>query len=139
MIAGSLSFLAAILHLGVIFGGASWYRFFGAGEAMATLAEKGSIKSTLITLGITTVLIIWGGYAWSGAGFLPKLPFLKWILIAITTIYLIRGFFGLLAPFITKHPSVTQNSTTFWIWSSIICLIIGMFHILGLSERWLNL
>jgi len=140
IIAGSLSFLTAILHIAVIFGGSRWYRFFGAGEDMALLAEKGSIKPTLITLSITLsitlILLIWGAYAWSGAGLLPKLPFLKLTLVVITTIYLVRGIFGLVAPFICKHPKITQNSTAFWIWSSIICLIIGAFHILGITTIW---
>jgi hypothetical protein len=136
ILAGSLSFVAAILHIGVILGGSSWYRFFGAGEEMAILAEQGSIKPTLITLGIAFILSIWGAYAWSGAGLLPKLPFLKLALIVITTIYLVRGIFGLIAPFVTNHPIITQNSTSFWVWSSLICLIISLFHIIGLTEKW---
>ncbi|WP_353615513.1 hypothetical protein [Colwellia sp. PAMC 21821] len=39
VIAGFLSALAAAIHLGCIFFGASWYRFFGAGEHMAIMAE----------------------------------------------------------------------------------------------------
>ena len=38
---GVLSALAALLHIGVIAGGPDWYRFFGAGEGMAILAETG--------------------------------------------------------------------------------------------------
>ena len=52
IIAGSLSAIAAILHLGCIYFGAPWYRFFGAGEQMAILAEQGSVQPTLITSGI---------------------------------------------------------------------------------------
>jgi hypothetical protein len=36
-----LSAAAALLHIAVIVGGAEWYRFFGAGEGMARLAERG--------------------------------------------------------------------------------------------------
>ncbi len=32
IVAGSLSFLAAALHVGVVIGGPGWYRFFGAGK-----------------------------------------------------------------------------------------------------------
>ncbi len=38
IIGGYLSFVAALLHISCIFGGPEWYRFFGAGERMATLA-----------------------------------------------------------------------------------------------------
>ena len=136
IIAGSFSFLAAALHIGVVIGGPNWYRFFGAGESMAMMAEKGSLKPTVITLGIATILIIWGAYAWSGAGFLPSMPFIKLALSAITAIYLIRGLGGLIAPFVTNHPQIKQNSIAFWVWSSAICLVIGVFHLMGIIAIW---
>jgi putative oxidoreductase len=139
IVAGSFSFLAAALHIGVILGGPNWYRFFGAGEAMARMAEQGSIKPTLITLGITAVLIVWGAYAWSGAGVLPRMPLLKLALSAITGIYLLRGVGGLVAPFVTNHQQITQNSTAFWLWSSALCLIIGLFHLVGVIAVWRSL
>jgi putative oxidoreductase len=138
-IAGSLSMLAAALHIGVVIGGPNWYRFFGAGEAMALMADNGSLKPTVITLGIAIVLFVWGTYAWSGAGFLPNMPLLKLALSAITTIYLIRGIGGLVAPFVTNHPQIKQNSTAFWVWSSSICLVIGLFHLMGLIAIWKTL
>jgi len=136
IIAGTFSILAAILHVGVVIGGPSWYRFFGAGESMAQLAEKGSLKPAFITLMIATVLILWGFYAWSAAGLLPKMPLLKLALSTITCIYLVRGIAGIIAPFVTKHPQVTQNSIAFWIWSSVICLLIGLFHLMGIVAIW---
>ncbi len=136
IIAGSFSLLAAVLHLGVVMGGPSWYRFFGAGESMVLMAENGSMKPIVITLGIAAVLIVWGAYAWSGAGFLPRLPFLKLALLVITAIYLIRGFGGLVAPFVTNHPQIRQNSIAFWVWSSAICLVIGVFHLVGIIAIW---
>lgn len=41
--AGYLSFFAALLHVSCIFGGPSWYRFFGAGEHMAQMAANGDL------------------------------------------------------------------------------------------------
>jgi hypothetical protein len=32
---GALSLVAALLHIAIIVGGPAWYRFFGAGEALA--------------------------------------------------------------------------------------------------------
>jgi putative oxidoreductase len=136
VIAGALSFLAAALHICVIVGGASWYRFFGAGETMALLAERGSVKPAFITLAISLILFVWGLYAWSGAGLLPKMPFLKLGLVTITTIYLVRGLGGLIAPFASDHPQIKQNSVNFWVWSSIVCLVIGMVHLSGVVSKW---
>jgi len=113
-LAGILSFIAALLHLAVIIGGPAWYRFFGAGEAIATMAEQGSLRPTIITICISTVLTVWGAYAWSAAGIFPKFPLLKVMVILITSVYLLRGLLGLFAP-LSSHPEITQNSTSFWI------------------------
>lgn len=139
IISGIFSFAAAILHIGVILGGPTWYRFFGAGENMALMAEEGSLKPAIITLGIATILVIWAAYAWSAAGLLPGMPFIKLALSVITAIYLIRGIGGFVAPFATDHPHVKQNSTAFWFWSSAICLVIGMFHLIGVAAIWSHL
>lgn len=94
IIAGALSAVVAILHIGCIYFGAPWYRFFGAGEQMALLAERGSIQPTLITSGIVLVLSIWSIYAFSAAGVIIRLPLLRLALILITFIYLLRGVAG---------------------------------------------
>ena len=139
IIAGTFSLLAAVLHFGVIIGGPSWYRFFGAGESLALLAEKGSAKPTVITLCIAAVLIVWCVYAWSAAGIMPGLPLVKPALLSITGIYLVRGVAGFAAPFVLDHPQVKQNSTAFWLWSSAICLVIGVVHLIGVIAVWPSL
>lgn len=139
IVAGSFSLLAAGLHVGIVLVGPSWFRLFGAGESMALMAENGSLKPTLITLGIAVVLLIWAAYAWSGAGLLPSMPFTKLALSAITAIYLVRGLGGLVAPFVTDHYQIQQNSLAFWLWSSAICLVIALFHLLGLMAVWQTL
>ena len=77
VIAGSFSLLAAFLHIGIVIGGPGWYRFFGAGDSMALMAAKGSVRPVFITLSIAAILFLWAFYAWSGAGFLPRMPFIK--------------------------------------------------------------
>ena len=131
IIGGTLSAIAAVLHLGCIYFGASWYRFFGAGEPMAQFAEQGSVRPTLITLGITSVLAIWSLYAFSAAGIIGRFPFIKTALIIITSIYLLRGVAGFL---LINHPM--GRSADFWIWSSLICLTIGLLHLLGIKQQW---
>ncbi len=53
-----------------------------------------------------------------------------------TAIYLLRGIAGLVGPFLTSDPVVHQNSITFWLVSSIICCIYGMFYLLGTVKLW---
>lgn len=138
-LAGMLSFLASAIHVGIIFGGPRWYRFFGAGEHMAQLAEARSSKPALITASIATLLCVWGLYAWSGAGIIPGLPFTKYILVSITSVYLLRGVIGCVAPFLSTHPAITANSKTFWLLSSVVCLFIGVVHFYGVAVNWSTL
>ncbi|MEO3736155.1 hypothetical protein [Shewanella baltica] len=134
IIAGALSAVVAILHIGCIYFGAPWYRFFGAGEQMALLAERGSIQPTLITSGIVLVLSIWSIYAFSAAGVIIRLPLLRLALILITFIYLLRGVAGF---FLVSSPM--GRSPEFWMWSSLICLSFGIIHFIGLKQQWSNL
>jgi len=73
-VAALLSFLVAALHVGIIAAGASAYRYFGAGESMARLAEQGSALPAVVTAGATALFVLAGrgrpsacGRRWSGA------------------------------------------------------------------------
>ena len=134
VVAGCLSAVAALMHIGCIAFGAPWYRFFGAGEQMAVMAEQGMIKPTIITSFIVVVLSIWSLYAFSAAGVIGRLPFIRFALTVITTIYLVRGIAGI---YFVSNP--IGRSPEFWIWSSVICLSIGLLHMIGLKQQWTSL
>ena len=55
---GTMSALAALLHLGCIVFGAPWYRFLGAGERMAQMDLAGHWYPTVATLVITAILLV---------------------------------------------------------------------------------
>ncbi len=131
---GILSALASLLHIVVIAGGPAWYRFFGAGEAMATMAEQGSMTPTLLTLGIAAMLAIWAAYAFSGAGLLPRLPLLRTGLVVISAIYLFRGL--VLVPALALNFS---GVTPFVLWSSLIVLVYGLAYAIGTWLAWSSL
>ncbi|UTH74525.1 hypothetical protein [Chromobacterium sp. IIBBL 290-4] len=133
-IAGGLSLLASLLHIGIIFGGPAWYRFFGAPPEYAEAAGRGEWWPALVTLGIAAILAIWALYAFSAAGCLRRLPLLKPALLTITAIYLLRGL--VVVPIWLMRP---EAMSAFVIWSSLICLGYGLFHALGLSQRWRQL
>ena len=134
IIGGLLSVAASLLHIGCIIGGPDWYRFFGAGEGMATLAEQGSIIPTLLTLGIAAILAIWAAYAFSGAGLLPRLPLLRIGLVTISTIYLLRGL--ALIPALVINGA---NVMPFILWSSLIVLVYGIAYAVGTWTAWSSL
>lgn len=131
LIGAALSAVASILHIGCILFGPTWYRFFGAGEKMVILSEKGSLQPTLITSVIVIVLAVWSFYALSGSGFIGQLPLLRMGLCIITGIYLIRGVLGF---FLMANP--LGRSSEFWLWSSVICFVIGIIHLIGLNQVW---
>lgn len=136
LLGAGLSAIAALLHVAIIFGGGNWYRFFGAGEAMARMAEAGRLYPAMVTSGIALLLLLWSAYALAGAGWteVSGLPWIKAALTVITGIYLVRGLaplpLWLLAP---------AQLTPFLIWSSIICAGFGLVHLLGLSQVWSRL
>ncbi|MEE9309443.1 MAG: hypothetical protein V3U64_00335 [Cocleimonas sp.] len=132
MTGGVLSIIASLLHIGIIIGGASWYRFFGAGEKMATMAEKGSWYPTVVTFIIAAVLFIWGFYAFSGSGLLAiKFPLLKMALIAISAVYLLRGL-----AFIPALLIMPDKIDAFIVWSSLISLVFGLCYAIGTYQVW---
>jgi hypothetical protein len=134
VIGGVLSVAASLLHVACIIGGPDWYRFFGAGEEMATMAARGSIVPTLLTLGIAAALAIWAAYAFSGAGLLPRLPLLRTGLVVISAIYLLRG--------LALIPALVINGSDvmpFVLWSSLIVLIYGVAYAVGTWMAWSSL
>lgn len=139
LIGGWLSFIAALLHIACIVGGPDWYLFFGAGQKMAQLAAQGDPYPIIITLAVASILIGWGLYALSGAGIIVKLPLLKTCLVLITVVYLVRGVAGLIVPFLTSNSDIHQNSMTFWVVSSIVCCIYGLFYLAGTAKLWRQL
>lgn len=129
---------ASLLHVAIIIGGPAWYRFFGAGEGMARLAESGSTYPTFLTAIIATIFAIWALYAFSGAKIVKRLPLLKTILIGITMIYLIRGLFGIPIVIYSDHPYLNEleRKMTFMIVSSIVSLGCGLFYLIGTIKIW---
>lgn len=126
-----LSAIAAALHVGIVLKGAPWYRLFGAGEAFVTAAEQRKPWPHVATLVIAFVLFVWSAYALSGAGLLRPLPYLQLALLAITAVYLLRG--AALFPLLVFS---REKATPFIIWSSVVCLLYGAVHAVGLAQVW---
>ncbi len=133
-LAALLSFIAALLHIAIVFKGAAWYRFFGAGEQMARASEKGRWYPGIVTTGIAAVLMFWAAYALSAGGFITALPLLKPALVVITSVYLLRG--------VAVFPALVfarEQVTSFVWWSSLVCLFYGLVHLAGLLLVWSEL
>lgn len=127
----ALSAIAALLHLCVIVGGPAWYRFFGAGERMASAAAAGHVYPAIVTVLIAGVLLTWAAYALAGAGAIGPLPLQSLVLPAITAVYLLRGLVAA-ALFVFDRPRLSA----FWVWSSLVCLVYGVVHLVGVVQVW---
>lgn len=130
-VGGCSSLIASALHIGCVFGGPDWYRFFGAGEQMAQMAARGEIKPAIITFFIASILAIWGAYGFAGSGIIKHLPFMRFCLVGISMVYLIRGFM----PFLIMPMFPHLSNTFLWV-SSTICAIIGLCYAIGTWQVW---
>lgn len=136
MLGAIVSFLIALLHIVIIFIGAPAYRYFGAGEEMAALSEKGSFIPMVVTSAIALVFFFFGLYAWSATGRIKRLPFRKVLLIIIAGIYLLRGsgfFIEVLG--ITYGYDVPVRHAVF----SLVALLTGLTYLFGLIKGWKSL
>jgi hypothetical protein len=131
IIAALLSAIASLLHVGIVLGGPPWYRFFGAGERLASACAAGRVYPTVITLIIATILGTWAVYALAGAGVIAPLPLLKVALAAITAVYLLRGL--AIVPLLLF---ARAKATPFLIWSSLVCIGYGAVHLVGMTQVW---
>ena len=132
LIAGAvLSAIAALLHICVIFGGPAWYRFFGAGGRMAASAGAGHLDPLGVTLVIGGMLGVWAAYALAGAGVLQPLPLQALVLPAITAVYLLRGLVAVAMWLFDR-----RRLNAFWVWSSLVCFVYGVVHLVGLVQVW---
>ncbi len=127
--AGLASMVIAILHFVIIFYGAPGYRYFGAGEKMASMAENGSFFPGFVTLGITIVFTVFGLYAFSGAEVLSPLPFLRTALFGIGTIYTLRGLFVLyeILVMLVFRSRIKIKNIVF----SLVSLSLGILYLVG--------
>lgn len=125
-LAAGLNFAAALLHVGVTLGGPSWYRFFGAGEQMAQMAEQKKLLPALLTFFIAGILATWGLYCLALDNRFPALPWTNTIMLLITAAYLLRALYPLLL-----SPWIAIFRERFMVWSSLICAGFGAVHLLG--------
>ena len=141
MAGGLLSAAVCVLHIAIIFGGAAWYRFFGAGERMARAVESGSFEPAVETIVLAAIFAVWAVYAFSGAGVLRSLPWRTPILATIAAIYLLRG--ALLVPTLfgitpLRALSTIKPNDAFTVWSSLGAAAIGIVYAVGTWQLHAN-
>lgn len=129
LLCAALNICVAVLHIIVILVGERAYRYFGAGEWMATQAAAGSWVPMLITSVITGAFFVFAAYNFAGAGYIT-LPLTMWALAAITLVYSLRGAVVLAIPF------MQTPVTSFELWSSFVSLGIGILHAVAFYKTY---
>ncbi len=123
---------AAALHLAALPLGAPMYRLMGAGERLAVAVERGEVIPHVLTLGIAGIILVMAAYAFAGAGLIPRLPLLRFGLVATASILMLRGLV-LFMPSILRRPDLSSG---FIFWSSLIVLAIGLLYVIGIWRSW---
>lgn len=128
VLAGIASLALMFLHVEIIYLGAPAYRYFGAGENMAALAEAGSLWPPLVTAGVALLLAGFAAYAFSGAGMIRPLPHLRIGLWTIGGLLSLRGLavFPQLAMWAWGEPEPARE-----LLFSSASLALGFFYIAG--------
>ncbi len=129
--AAVMSLAASLAHVSAIIGGGDWYRFFGAGEQMARLAEAGSPRPAIMTGIIAAILAGWALYALSGAGAIRRLPLLRTALSAIALVLMARVIMGF---FRSAFPP--EVGMAFIVVSSLIVAVMAAAFAIGTVKAW---
>lgn len=136
-IAAFFGFVIVAVHVVIVFIGAPAYRFFGASERIARLAETGSLFPPLITLFFTAVLIVFTLYTLSAAEMIARLPCLKIVLPGITLVYLLRPLPTLLPILHPGHGDLPHGAGAEGF--ALFFLLIGLCNLAGTIRSWKRL
>jgi hypothetical protein len=134
-IAALLSFTVALFQFVITFS-PEWSRYFGAPEEIL------SNIFLLYTAGFIAAIIfvLFGLYAWSGAGNMRPLPALRWGLVVISLIYILRGLLAI--PVYLQEKGCIRFSDTIGpvdFESSLVSLAIGVVYLSGVIRNWQSL
>lgn len=135
LLTGATVLAGAVLHVAILFGGPDWYAFFGAPQGLVAMARNGNIRAPISCLVIAAFLTLLAVYAFSAAGSIRRLPFLRPGLAAIAAVLLLRGI--LFVPLILWSPDSLsgicecRRVDTFVVLTSALCLALGVGYALG--------
>jgi hypothetical protein len=132
---GVVAAAGALLHIAILFGGPDWYAFFGAPQGLVDMARAGNVRAPISCLVIAAFLSLLAAYAFSGAGVIRRLPFLRLVLSSIAGVLILRGI--LFVPLILWRPGTLsgicecRSVDAFIIVTSVLCLAMGIGYAFG--------
>ena len=115
-----------VIHIGAVFGGASWYSFFGAPPSIVASARAGTWLAPVSALVIAGLMAICAVYACSALGFVRRLPLQRVALATIAAVCLLRGL--ILPPLALTHPELRNP---FEIVAALVWFVAGIGFAVG--------
>jgi hypothetical protein len=114
--AAAISFLGVFMHIAAIFGGPSWFQFFGAPPVIVESARAGTLLAPVGSSIIALLMGLCGVAATSALGVLRRLPMLRLRLALIAGVCLLRAVS--VAPIAFLRPDLMSvfevAATTLW-------------------------
>jgi hypothetical protein len=89
--AAAISFVGAIIHIAAIFGGPSWFQFFGAPPVIVESSRTGTLLAPVGSSLIALLMGLCGIAALSALGVLLRLPMLRLVLASIAVVCSLRA------------------------------------------------
>jgi hypothetical protein len=125
----------AALHVAIILVGGPAYRYFGAGERLARLADRGSSEPTFITTVLVVMFASWAAYAFAGAGLIAPLPRLRTVLLLIGLIYTARGLVAFPQAYFWLSAGSAGVPFRHLVFSAA-SLVVGITYLVGTYQAW---
>ena len=116
----------AVAHLSCIFLGSECYAAQMAPPQIIESAKNGTYLAPIGTVFASTLFVVLGLYALSGAGIIRKLPLLKYAIYSVATLCIIRGVLPL--QLWLRHPDKV-NDIIFY--TGIVWLVTGLLFLFG--------
>lgn len=134
-LAAAASGLVALLHLCIALVGSRGYRYFGA-PGLAKAAEQGSLLPAIATLLLAILFAVGATYALSGAGCVPRLPFLRVGLLIVGLAFAVRGLLAVPEAAAWARGSLRYPRALGF---SAFSLLTGCCFLVGLTRGWRQL
>ena len=95
VVAGIIATSTAVAHLSCIYLGPQCYSIQMAPQVVIESAQAGTLLAPLGTIVVATIFLLFAAYAFSAAGLVRKLPFLKVVVNVIGILCIVRGILPL--------------------------------------------
>lgn len=132
LIAAIITFALALFQA-VITISPEWSRYFGAGDYVTSKVWLLYLTGFIVAV----IFALFGFYSLSALGYIRRLPLLRFGLVSICAVFILRGVF-LFLELIIYFKLVPNNLVVYprEIISSAISFIIGLFYLSGIVGYW---